>query len=149
MSSYHLYVCAIESTDIVQQSLFSNVSYSDVDFYARILVGNPQVPQYSKWVKLANCYVGFQQVGMPADREQYIHRVGRTGRAGKGGKASLLLAEHESFFLKDVSDLPVRLRKHIEPASLSFAQTAVANALRRVSSASKDGVCTFCGCAKD
>ncbi|KAI1327148.1 DEAD-domain-containing protein [Xylariaceae sp. FL0255] len=35
------------------------------------------------------------QVGLPPDREQYIHRVGRTGRAGNSGQGWLILAEPE------------------------------------------------------
>ncbi|XP_058095976.1 DEAD-box ATP-dependent RNA helicase 31-like [Magnolia sinica] len=47
------------------------------------------------------------QVGLPADREQYIHRLGRTGRKGKEGKGLLLLAPWEEFFLSSVRDLPL------------------------------------------
>ncbi|CAJ2513609.1 Uu.00g017280.m01.CDS01 [Anthostomella pinea] len=35
------------------------------------------------------------QVGLPPDRDQYIHRVGRTGRAGHAGEGWLILAEEE------------------------------------------------------
>ena len=47
------------------------------------------------------------QVGLPADREQYIHRLGRTGRKGKIGQGILLLAPWEEFFLSTIKDLPV------------------------------------------
>ncbi|BAT98080.1 hypothetical protein LR48_Vigan66s001700 [Vigna angularis] len=47
------------------------------------------------------------QVGLPADREQYIHRLGRTGRRGKEGQGILLLAPWEEFFLSTVKDLPI------------------------------------------
>ncbi|KAK7292797.1 hypothetical protein RJT34_15651 [Clitoria ternatea] len=47
------------------------------------------------------------QVGLPADREQYIHRLGRTGRKGKEGQGILLLAPWEDFFLSTVKDLPI------------------------------------------
>lgn len=47
------------------------------------------------------------QVGVPADREQYIHRLGRTGRKGKEGQGILLLAPWEEFFLSSVKDLPM------------------------------------------
>lgn len=47
------------------------------------------------------------QVGIPSDREQYIHRLGRTGRGGKDGKGILLLAPWEEYFLEDIKDLPV------------------------------------------
>ena len=35
------------------------------------------------------------QIGVPPDREQYIHRLGRTGRADKSGQGWLLLANVE------------------------------------------------------
>ncbi|KAL0560345.1 hypothetical protein IC582_000746 [Cucumis melo] len=47
------------------------------------------------------------QVGLPADREQYIHRLGRTGRKGKEGQGILLLTPWEEFFLSTVKDLPI------------------------------------------
>ncbi|KAF8380079.1 hypothetical protein HHK36_027549 [Tetracentron sinense] len=47
------------------------------------------------------------QMGMPADREQYIHRLGRTGRKGKEGQGILLLAPWEEFYLSSVKDLPI------------------------------------------
>merc|ERR1719215_320297 len=48
------------------------------------------------------------QVGIPAAREQYIHRLGRTGRAGKSGRCILLLHDFEEFFLKNLKDLPIK-----------------------------------------
>ncbi|KAK2634136.1 hypothetical protein Ddye_028928 [Dipteronia dyeriana] len=47
------------------------------------------------------------QVGIPFDREQYIHRLGRTGREGKEGEGILLLAPWEEYFLGDLKDLPL------------------------------------------
>ncbi|KAK4266984.1 hypothetical protein QN277_023834 [Acacia crassicarpa] len=47
------------------------------------------------------------QLGLPAEREQYIHRLGRTGRKGKAGRGILLLAPWEEFFLSTVKDLPI------------------------------------------
>ena len=48
------------------------------------------------------------QIGIPATREQYIHRLGRTARAGKSGEGILVLAPHEEFFAKkNVGDLPI------------------------------------------
>ncbi|CAN4108404.1 unnamed protein product [Withania somnifera] len=47
------------------------------------------------------------QIGVPADRQQYIHRLGRTGRKGKEGQGILLLAPWEEFFLPTIKDLPI------------------------------------------
>ncbi|XP_008238909.2 PREDICTED: probable DEAD-box ATP-dependent RNA helicase 48 [Prunus mume] len=47
------------------------------------------------------------QVGIPSDRDQYIHRLGRTGREGKEGQGILLLAPWEEYFLDELKDLPV------------------------------------------
>jgi ATP-dependent RNA helicase MSS116 len=46
-------------------------------------------------------------MGIPSDRQQYIHRLGRTGRKGKEGQGILLLAPWEEYFLKSVKDLPI------------------------------------------
>lgn len=47
------------------------------------------------------------EVGLPADRDQYVHRLGRTARAGKGGTGHLLLADYERGFLRQIEDLPI------------------------------------------
>lgn len=46
-------------------------------------------------------------MGLPSDKEQYIHRLGRTGRKGKEGQGILLLAPWEEFFLSTLEDLPI------------------------------------------
>lgn len=46
-------------------------------------------------------------MGLPADKEQYIHRLGRTGRKGKEGLGILLLAPWEEYFLSTIRDLPI------------------------------------------
>ena len=57
------------------------------------------------------------QVGMPSDKAQYIHRLGRTARAGKAGGGFLLLNDFESFFLSHLSDLPISQRPPLAPAA--------------------------------
>nr|GMD44219.1 DEAD-box ATP-dependent RNA helicase 31-like [Ipomoea batatas] len=47
------------------------------------------------------------QIGLPSDRQQYIHRLGRTGRKGKEGQGILVLAPWEEFFLSTIKDLPM------------------------------------------
>eukprot|EP00980_Cylindrotheca_fusiformis_P007961 scaffold1697_cov120-Cylindrotheca_fusiformis.AAC.43 len=55
-------------------------------------------------------YPGVTQViqfGMPDNREQYIHRLGRTGRAGKAGEGWLVLGPFESFFLQELKGMDI------------------------------------------
>ncbi|CAN0916200.1 Probable DEAD-box ATP-dependent RNA helicase 48 [Linum grandiflorum] len=47
------------------------------------------------------------QMGIPSDREQYIHRLGRTGREGKDGEGILLLAPWEEYFIDELKELPL------------------------------------------
>eukprot|EP00698_Gefionella_okellyi_P007048 TRINITY_DN1717_c0_g1_i2.p2 TRINITY_DN1717_c0_g1~~TRINITY_DN1717_c0_g1_i2.p2 ORF type:complete len:554 (-),score=127.43 TRINITY_DN1717_c0_g1_i2:2896-4557(-) len=54
------------------------------------------------------------QVGIPSDREQYVHRLGRTGRAGRPGHGLLLLADFERFFLHQLRDLPIAEHDKVE-----------------------------------
>jgi ATP-dependent RNA helicase MSS116 len=76
------------------------------------------------------------QVGIPAGREQYIHRIGRTGRKGKEGQGLLLLAPWESHFLTSVKDLSVS--EAVTPSVDSSIQTDVKVALRRVEMKTKE-----------
>lgn len=56
------------------------------------------------------------QVGLPMDRESYIHRLGRTARAGADGHGTLVLTSHEAFFPRDVLK---GLKLNETPADLS------------------------------
>jgi ATP-dependent RNA helicase MSS116 len=47
------------------------------------------------------------QVGLPSEKDQYVHRVGRTARAGKDGRAVIILTDRESFFLRTNKDLTI------------------------------------------
>lgn len=49
------------------------------------------------------------QVGVPPNKDQYIHRIGRTGRAGKDGKSILLISPYEKKFLSELASIPIRL----------------------------------------
>jgi ATP-dependent RNA helicase MSS116 len=49
------------------------------------------------------------QMGMPSDRDTYIHRMGRTGRAGKDGKCILVLPPIEKPFLRQLNDMPIEV----------------------------------------
>ncbi|CAN1309261.1 DEAD-box ATP-dependent RNA helicase 31 [Linum perenne] len=69
------------------------------------------------------------QVGIPSDREQYIHRLGRTGRKGKEGQGVLLLAPWEEFFLSTVKDLPISKADvpTIDPDTTKKVERALSN----------------------
>lgn len=47
------------------------------------------------------------QIGVPSDKDQYVHRVGRTGRAGKGGQAVMILAPEEMWFVENNPEFPI------------------------------------------
>ncbi|KOO33436.1 hypothetical protein Ctob_012217, partial [Chrysochromulina tobinii] len=70
------------------------------------------------------------QVGMPSDKAQYVHRLGRTARAGKAGGGHLLLADFEAGFLKELSDLPIEMRPPMETAATAVIQPKVDTAMR-------------------
>ncbi|PKA54082.1 DEAD-box ATP-dependent RNA helicase 31 [Apostasia shenzhenica] len=76
------------------------------------------------------------QMGVPADREQYIHRLGRTGRKGKEGQGILLLAPWEDFFLGSIRDLPIA--KAPEPLIDADTGKKVERALAHVEMKSKE-----------
>ncbi|KAK3161301.1 hypothetical protein QOZ80_1BG0075390 [Eleusine coracana subsp. coracana] len=76
------------------------------------------------------------QVGLPADREQYIHRLGRTGRKGKVGQGLLLLAPWEIHFLSSIKDLSIS--GAATPSVDSNIQAAVKEAIRNVEMKTKE-----------
>ncbi|CAI9101127.1 OLC1v1038385C1 [Oldenlandia corymbosa var. corymbosa] len=76
------------------------------------------------------------QIGLPADRQQYIHRLGRTGRKGKEGQGILMLAPWEEFFLSTIKDLPVT--KAEEPLVDPETKKKVERALSHVEMKSKE-----------
>ena len=45
------------------------------------------------------------QVGLPMDRESYIHRLGRTARADASGQGIFILSEPEKSFLRELKDV--------------------------------------------
>lgn len=45
------------------------------------------------------------QVGLPSDKESYIHRIGRTARAEADGRGVLILTRHENWYLRQMKDV--------------------------------------------
>jgi ATP-dependent RNA helicase MSS116 len=85
------------------------------------------------------------QVGQPANRDTYIHRIGRTGRAGKEGEAWLILTELELREAKTrLRDLPITHDDTLHapkvdmsapaqvPAHVAAILTDIGKALKRV-----------------
>ncbi|KAI1197747.1 ATP-dependent RNA helicase MSS116 [Nemania serpens] len=58
------------------------------------------------------------QVGIPSDKESYVHRLGRTARAGAEGRGTFIITAHETWFpkweLKDITfnEHPADLTAH-------------------------------------
>ncbi|KAK5225493.1 hypothetical protein LTR99_000910 [Exophiala xenobiotica] len=66
------------------------------------------------------------QVGLPSDKESYIHRLGRTARAGAEGRGILVLSEAEKGFLYQlkgirIQDYPSALQYRIEDIEPALA----------------------------
>ncbi|KAL8138468.1 hypothetical protein V2J09_004469 [Rumex salicifolius] len=76
------------------------------------------------------------QMGLPSDKEQYIHRLGRTGRKGKEGQGILVLAPWEEFFLSSVQNLPIPKGK--EPVIDPQTKEKVERAISKVGMKTKD-----------
>ena len=68
------------------------------------------------------------QVGLPANKEQYVHRLGRTARAGKEGRGILLLSSFETRFLDELHQEPLQQQppaagRHLrDPVVRAFAK---------------------------
>ncbi|KAI1133104.1 DEAD-domain-containing protein [Nemania abortiva] len=65
------------------------------------------------------------QVGLPPDRDQYIHRLGRTGRAGNSGKGWLILAQAEVPEARNrLPGLPIKPNNTLESAQQVVADAS-------------------------
>ncbi|KAI9342282.1 P-loop containing nucleoside triphosphate hydrolase protein, partial [Obelidium mucronatum] len=79
------------------------------------------------------------QVGVPANREQYIHRLGRTARAGTAGTGILLLGDFESSFLtRQLRDLPLKPYPYPNPISPTLTLQVQAALENSVAAETKD-----------
>lgn len=63
------------------------------------------------------------QVGVPRDRETYIHRLGRTARANKTGEGWILLHEgEESAYREKIGDLPIKEDTSVSTAGVNMSR---------------------------
>ena len=72
------------------------------------------------------------QVGMPSDKAQYIHRLGRTARAGMGGSGILILADFERGFLRECRDENLISRTGASPEEVAATQQRIVRAVARL-----------------
>ena len=72
------------------------------------------------------------QVGLPSDKAQYIHRLGRTARAGKGGNGVLLLVQDEAryFMPQLLKDQPIKQGAGATAADMSKYGPVIERAIR-------------------
>ncbi|KAI0202283.1 DEAD-domain-containing protein [Astrocystis sublimbata] len=72
------------------------------------------------------------QVGLPPDRDQYIHRIGRTGRAGKSGQGWLFVAAQEITEARmRLSGLPIKPNTTLETAQAAADSPALSETASR------------------
>ena len=73
------------------------------------------------------------QVGVPSDKESYIHRLGRTARADAEGRGVLILTEHEKFFLHQLKDIDFKDL----PEEITYSSDTLKPALRTLDGKAK------------
>lgn len=78
----------------ISQSKRTKVTNDYRNASSAVLVATDVVARGLDFPDVSNVF----QVGLPADRESYIHRLGRTARAGKKGRSVFIITEAESFF---------------------------------------------------
>ena len=64
------------------------------------------------------------QVGVPQNRDAYIHRIGRTARAGKEGEGWIILPRNVMQEARHrLEDLPIELDESLETAQINFSRS--------------------------
>lgn len=90
----------------ISQSKRTKVTNDFRDASSAILVATDVVARGMDFPGVSNVF----QVGLPMDKESYIHRLGRTARAGAEGRSVFIVTKAESFFptytLKDIAFVP-------------------------------------------
>jgi ATP-dependent RNA helicase DDX41 len=82
---------------------------------------------------------------MPAEIENYVHRIGRTGRGGKTGTATTLITPNQSeVVLKDLQHLLVEAKQKV-PEFLSFATEKLLEEDKELVALTGVRGCAYCG----
>lgn len=105
----------------LSQSKRTNVTEAFRKSTSSILVATDVVARGMDFPNVSNVF----QAGLPADKESYIHRLGRTARAGREGRAVFIVTEAEAFFPKYTLK---QIAFEISPPDLSPASEAAAAA---------------------
>jgi ATP-dependent RNA helicase MSS116 len=91
----------------ISQSKRTNVTNAFRDSKSAILVATDVVARGMDFPGVTTVF----QVGIPADKQSYIHRLGRTARAGAEGRGIFIVCEAEAWFpkwqLKDINLVPL------------------------------------------
>jgi ATP-dependent RNA helicase MSS116 len=80
----------------VGQTKRTNVTNAFREANNGILVATDVVARGMDFPLVTNVF----QVGIPSDKESYVHRLGRTARAGAEGRGTFIIAQPETFFSK-------------------------------------------------
>ncbi|KJA13799.1 hypothetical protein HYPSUDRAFT_49610 [Hypholoma sublateritium FD-334 SS-4] len=107
----------------VSQSRRTSVTNAFRDATAGVLVATDVVARGMDFPNVTTVI----QVGVPMDKESYIHRLGRTARAGRAGRAVLVVAQPESFFPTfTLKEIPFQSYRPASPGVPNTANTAAA-----------------------
>jgi ATP-dependent RNA helicase MSS116 len=92
----------------VSQSKRTNATNAFREADNGVLVATDVVARGMDFPRVTNVF----QVGVPQDKESYVHRLGRTARAGAEGRGTFIITEHETFFsqwtLKEIAFEPAQ-----------------------------------------
>ncbi|KAI0105690.1 ATP-dependent RNA helicase MSS116 [Nemania sp. FL0031] len=78
------------------QSKRTNVTEQYRQTRSGILIATDVVARGMDFPAVTNVF----QVGIPSDKESYVHRLGRTARAGAEGRGTFIISAHETWFSK-------------------------------------------------
>ncbi|KAI0506871.1 ATP-dependent RNA helicase MSS116 [Xylaria bambusicola] len=78
------------------QSKRTNVTQQYRQARSGIMVATDVIARGMDFPAVTNVF----QVGIPSDKESYVHRLGRTARAGAEGRGSFIISSHETWFSK-------------------------------------------------